>query len=112
MRVHLAGEHALEFLLADLRFEPAHVGDHRACSVLVTVGLGEFQQFARIGKAAADAVESVDNGVQARAFAAQFLRARRVVPDVGVFQLAVYFFEAFTLGRVVKDTPGATRRGP
>jgi len=42
---------------------------------------------------------------QLGAFAAQFLGAFRVVPDVGDFQLAAYFFEAVFLFRVVKDTP-------
>jgi hypothetical protein len=43
--------------------------------------------------------------VQAGALAAQFLRARRIIPDVRVFQLAAYFFQAFAFGSVVKDTP-------
>jgi hypothetical protein len=43
--------------------------------------------------------------VQAGTFAAQFLRARRIVPDLGIFQFAAYFFQLFALGSVVKDTP-------
>jgi hypothetical protein len=43
--------------------------------------------------------------MQAGAFTAQLLRSRRVVPYRGAFQFAGYFFELFTLGGVVKDTP-------
>ena len=42
---------------------------------------------------------------EARAFAAEVLGALRLVPDVGVFQFAGYFFQALALDRVVKDTP-------
>jgi hypothetical protein len=38
-------------------------------------------------------------------FASQVLGLFRVVPDVGVFELAAYFFEAVTLCSIVKDTP-------
>ena len=50
-------------------------------------------------------VDAVDDGVEPGAFAAQLLRARRVVPHRGAFQLAAYFFQTFALGSVVKDTP-------
>jgi hypothetical protein len=33
------------------------------------------------------------------------LGALGVVPDVGVFEFAAYFFETLALGVVVKDTP-------
>jgi hypothetical protein len=52
-----------------------------------------------------DAVEAVHELAEARAFAAKILRALRVVPDVGILELAAYFFETFTLDRVVKETP-------
>jgi hypothetical protein len=39
------------------------------------------------------------------ALAAQGLRALGVVPDVGAFQLPVYFFQTFDLVVEVKDTP-------
>jgi len=51
--------------------------------------------------------DAVDGLVQQRAFAAQGLRARGVVPDVGAFEFAVYFFQTLFLGVVVKDTPEA-----
>jgi hypothetical protein len=50
-------------------------------------------------------VDTADDGVETGAFAAQFLRTRRIVPDGRAFQLAAYFFQALALGVVVKDTP-------
>jgi hypothetical protein len=54
----------------------------------------------------------VDDLLERRAFTAQGLRAFGVVPDVGAFQLPVYFFETFDLVVEVKYTPGANPAGP
>jgi len=50
-------------------------------------------------------VDAVDDLFQRGALAAEVLRPFGVVPDVGAFQLAVYFFQALDFGVVVKDTP-------
>jgi len=50
-------------------------------------------------------VDSFDNRFQRGTFFTQRLCAFGFVPDVGLFQLDVYFFEAFFLGIIVKDTP-------
>jgi hypothetical protein len=50
-------------------------------------------------------VKRVDDGFQRGTFFTQRLSAFRFVPDVRLFQFGVYFFEAFFLGIVVKDTP-------
>jgi len=50
-------------------------------------------------------VEGVDNRFQRGTFFTQRLSAFRFVPDVRLFQLCVYFFQALFLGIVVKDTP-------
>jgi hypothetical protein len=42
---------------------------------------------------------------QQGALAAQFLGVRRVVPDVWIFELAVYFGQTIMFVIVVKDTP-------
>jgi hypothetical protein len=72
---------------------------------VVAVGSGHFQQFTGVGQAGGDAIDAADDGIEAGAFAAQFLRAGRIVPDGGAFQFAAYFFQTLTLGDVVKDTP-------
>jgi hypothetical protein len=104
-RIHLAGEHALELQLADLRLELGQVIGHRLRGVVVAVGDRHFQQVAGVIQPGGQRVDAVDDGVQAGAFAAQFLRARRVVPHGGNFQFAGYFFKAFAFRSVVKDTP-------
>ncbi|OSM94886.1 hypothetical protein AU490_12170 [Lonsdalea populi] len=50
-------------------------------------------------------VDGIDDRFQRGAFFTQRLSAFRLVPNVRLFQLGVYFFEAFFLGIVVKDTP-------
>ncbi|ANB03960.1 hypothetical protein ECTOBSL9_3218 [Ectothiorhodospira sp. BSL-9] len=56
-------------------------------------------------QATADALQVVDDAFQVGTLLAQGLCLVRVVPDIGVFQFPVYFFQAFALGIEVKDTP-------
>ncbi len=74
----------------------------------VLIGCRQFEQLAGVGKALRQAADAADDLLQPGALAAQFLGARRIVPDLGIFQFAGDFLEAFTLGLVVKDTPEAT----
>src|SRR3546814_15446249 len=64
-----------------------------------------------IGEAGGQRVDAVDDGMQAGAFATQFLRACRGVPYGGTFQFAAYFFKTFAFCSVVKDTPGRKSGG-
>lgn len=105
--VHLAGEHALELQLVHLAGVALDVVDHRLRGGFVVLGLGQFEQFGGPDQAVGEAADAVDGLVQQRAFAAQGLRAFRIVPDVRMFQFAFYFFQALALGVVVKDTPSA-----
>jgi len=76
---------------------------------------GHFQQVAGIAQAAAQLIQGLDYLRQLGALAAQVLRILGVVPDVRVFELAIYFDQAITLVIVVKDTPewsGCARTGP
>ena len=83
----------------------------RLRGVLVVLHLGQLQQLAGADQAIGQVADAVDGLVQQRPLAPQRLRAGGVVPDVGMFQFAFYFFQAFALGVVVKDTPGAHRAG-
>jgi hypothetical protein len=87
-----------------------HVGHHRQRGVLVLLALGQLQQFCRLGQAIEHRGDAVDGLLEDGAFAAQALGPLGVVPDVGQFELAVYFFQTLLLGVVVKDTPGARPR--
>jgi hypothetical protein len=60
-------------------------------------------------------IQGVDDQGQSGAFAAQVLCVFGVVPDVRVFEFAVYFDQTIMLVIVVKDTPewsGSARTGP
>jgi hypothetical protein len=50
-----------------------------------------------IVQAAGELVQEGHDLGQARPLAAQFLGAFRLVPDLGILKLAVYFLEAFAL---------------
>jgi hypothetical protein len=64
-----------------------------------------LQQLVRAAQAIVQIADAVDDLVQRRAFLAQLLGALGIVPDVGILQLPPYFFQAFILDVVVKDTP-------
>jgi hypothetical protein len=111
VRIHLAGEHALELQLLHAARETRDVVHDRIGRVLVVLHFRQVEQFARADQAFAQAADAVDGLVEQRALATQGLRAFRVVPDVGVFQFAVDFFQALDLGVVVKETPVAIAAG-
>ncbi len=105
MRIHLAREHALEFEFLDTRRLCFQIVAHRDGGAVVVLGDREFEQFAGFGQRVRQTGNLADDLVEQGAFAAQFLRARRVVPDARQFEFARYFFEALALGLVVKGTP-------
>jgi hypothetical protein len=107
MRVHLAREHALELQLLHALLVAVDVGDDRVRGVLVVLGFDQLQQLAGSGEAFGQRPDAVDRLVEQGAFAAQRLRPFGIVPDIRVFQFALYFFQALALGVVVKDTPSA-----
>jgi hypothetical protein len=63
------------------------------------------QHLAGVGKAQGQIVQRGYDGGQAGSLTAQCLRLFGIAPDVGIFQLPVYFFEPVVLVCVVKDTP-------
>jgi hypothetical protein len=112
VRIHLAGEHALEFQLFDALGVALDVRDDRVRGVLVVFHLDQFEQLVRAGQAFGQFTDAVDGLVEQRALAAQGLRACGVVPDVRAFEFAVDFFQTLLAGVVVKDTPSAHPAGP
>jgi hypothetical protein len=105
VRVHLAGEHALELQRLDLVRQLVDVGLDRADGALVVLGRRQFEQLARFRQRAVDPAEFGDNAVQVRALAPKLLRPLGIVPDPGVLEFPAYFLEALALGIEVKDTP-------
>jgi hypothetical protein len=88
-----------------MRFEPVDIVHDRPRRIVVAFGGRKLQQLAGIIEAVRDAIKAIHELAQARTFAAEILRALRIVPDVGAFEFAGYFFETFALDRVVKETP-------
>jgi hypothetical protein len=91
VRVHLAAEHAAKFHFLEDIAQALNFGGNVIDSSLIFLFGGHLQQIAGIDQAAVEIVERVDDQRQGGAFAAQILRVLGVIPDVRVFQLAVYF---------------------
>ncbi len=104
-RIHLAGEHALEFELLDFRAEILDVvGDGRGRAFVVFADR-KIEQIAGLAERIGQRADAADDALEIRALLAELLRALRVVPDVRVFELARDFLEALGLRIEVKDTP-------
>jgi hypothetical protein len=115
VRVHGAGEHALELEALDLALELAGVALDLGDRAGVALVLGKLEQLERAGDAAPDAVEALGDGGELGALAAEGLGAVRVVPDLRVFELPAYLGKPLALALVLKDTPLRRRgvpRGP
>jgi hypothetical protein len=112
VRIHLSGEHALEFQLLDTARKALDIVDDGIRRLFVVFHLGELQQLAGAGQAFGQRADAGDGFVQQRAFATERLGPLRVVPDVGAFQLAIDFFQTLYFRVVVKDTPSAHPADP
>jgi hypothetical protein len=83
------------------------IPDHRVRGVLVVFQFRELEELGGADEAFAQRADADDDLLERGALAAEGLRVLGVVPDLGAFQLPVYFFETFDLLVEVKDTPGA-----
>jgi hypothetical protein len=95
--IHLAAEHAPEFEAPHAVLDGADFAFDVAGGRFVVLGLRQGQQLAGVAHGARGAVQLAGFIGQARALAAQFLGAFRLVPDGGVFELARNFFEPLFL---------------
>jgi hypothetical protein len=75
----------------------------------IGLGLGQVEQFAALRQRAVGVVQRRQQVFEPGLLAAQFLRARGVVPDRGVFQLGIDFGQALLALVVLKDSPAARR---
>jgi hypothetical protein len=105
VRVHLAVEHALELEAAHALFErdglPLDVPRGR----FVLFAFGEIQQLGGIRDGLGGAIQLTELGGQLGAFAPELLSLVGVLPDGGIFQLAIDLLEALFPGVVLKETP-------
>jgi hypothetical protein len=110
VRVHLAGEHALELEFLHVALEPRGVGLDVVDRGCLGLRFGEFEQLERAGDAVADPVEARRQRLELRALLAERLRALGRLPDLGVLQFTTDFGEPLALAVVLKETP-LRRRG-
>jgi len=94
--------------VTDLAFERCGVSLDVARGGFVVLGFGQLQQLFRVRDAFGGGVELCELGTQACALAPQLLRAIRLVPDAGIFELTRDFLETFLLEVVLKETPEAS----
>jgi hypothetical protein len=109
VRIHLAREHALEFKLLDFEGQTADVRLDLQQRAGVRLFRGQVQQFRGVAQGASQPVQAADDLFEFGAFLAQFLCAIRVVPNAGLFELALYFLKAFVFVVVIKDTSSKSR---
>ena len=113
--VHLAAEHAAELQPFENLAQAVQFDDDIVDGALVVFFDGHVEQVARIGQTAFELVEGLDHLRQHGALTPQILGVFGFVPDVRVFEFAIYFDETIMLLIVVKDTPestGCARTGP
>jgi len=98
-------KHPLQLEPADAAFEALGIPLDILRGALVVLAFSELEQLGRIGNGFGGAVQLGQLGSQLGAFPAQLLGLVGRLPDGRVFELPVYFFEAFFLDVVLKETP-------
>ena len=98
-------EHALQFELAHAAFQAVGVLLDVGGGGFVVLAFGKVEELGGVGDRFGGAVDFVQLGGELGAFAAQLPGFIGVLPDGGLFELAGYFFEAFLLAVVLKETP-------
>jgi len=91
--------------LLHLRGDGGGIGIHPSNGGFVAFGFAEVEQFTGVVEAPAQAADAIDHALKLGTFLAQLLGTRRIIPDIGVFQLAADFLQTFGPGIEVKDTP-------
>jgi hypothetical protein len=111
VRIERVGEHAAEFERRNVALDAFDILADLLERSIVVVRARHLEELARVGDAAADALERQRDAFQDFLLLAELLRALRVVPQLRVLELAVQRFEPAFLGFEVKDTSAARRRG-
>ena len=107
--VHFAGEHAAKFQFFNRFFRLGEIGFNAGNRVFVIFLDRHFQQFGGVGQRGFQVLDAENDFFQSYPILPQLLRAFRVVPDIGLLQFAIDFFQLFFAAVEVKDTPSATR---
>jgi hypothetical protein len=89
--VHFAAEHPAELELFENTAQTLDFGCHVRHRAFIAFFSRHVEQVARIGQAAVQVIQGVDDQRQRGALTPQILCVFRVIPDVWIFELAVYF---------------------
>ena len=79
---------------------------------LIVLLFRECQKFGGLGQPRRQGIETDDNLFELRAFLAESLGARRVLPDIRLLEFPLNLGQPFCLGVVVKDTSSTHRSAP
>jgi hypothetical protein len=112
VRVHLAAEHALELQTPYAGFECVGFALDIARRGFVVFTLGELEQLGRVADGGVGAIEFLELCRKPRTLFPELLGTLGRAPDGWVFEFAAYFFEAFFLAVVLKETPSRRRHVP
>jgi hypothetical protein len=77
----------------------------------VVLGLDQFEQPGGVTEPVVEPIESLDELLEPRTLAAEFLGPLRIVPDRRLLEFAPDLGQSFVLCIVVKDTPSGQRDG-
>jgi hypothetical protein len=110
--IHLPAEHAREFELAYLGFEPSGVALDLACGRFIADELGELEQLCGVAQPATGRVELPELRGETCTLAAELLGALGIAPDGRILELEIDLFEAFLLAVVLKETPSRRSHAP
>ena len=110
-RVHRLVEHALEFERGDFAFDRLDVLAHGFNRVPIFFRHGELEELRGVVQARGQTLEAADDVVEELLFLADFLGVFGVVPEVGILDLTVHFFESARFAIDVKDTPEVRSAG-
>ena len=105
VRVQFAGEHTTEFQNFQLGLQFSEFGFHFFYRVFVVFFYRHVEQVFGICQAGIEGIDGFYHYFQRCTFLTQVLGTVGVVPDVWLSQFLLYFFEAFLLVGIVKDTP-------
>jgi hypothetical protein len=103
------GEHAAELERCHFPLELRRLAPDLLERGVVVIGARQAEQLGGIGEAAADPGQRADQSFERLFLLAELLRSLLVLPELGVFKLAIQRLEAPLLRLEVKDTSAALR---
>jgi len=91
--------------LGEVFVEPGNIGLDDTDGLGVILIAGHLQEIVGLAESVVELDDGIYNALQPGAVLAEALGLLRIIPDFGVLELTLHFFESFALGIDVKDTP-------